>query len=698
VDLIILENDHIRLGLRAEDGAITEFLHKPTGWQLIRQPLLARLWTLVAPVEGHRNNRIVSNWQSPPAVRRENGTHCILAWHGLTGSHSGVLDISLSLDIRLTGDEAYFALTLQNRSQSCIEEAWAPCFGGLREPKGETAFDSLSIDMCGGFGRVTMGDGFPQSCGYWGVDWPTFLKTYGTETVQFPFILLSNGRTGLYMGLHSAGQPVVSFVHELLPGYDDSKHSRVPRGDMLGGHPAGYAVSAAQLPFVQPEERAVLPPVVVRPFAGDWHEGLRSYRSWRDTWYTPRPGSVWARDTDCWITLHMNSPEGCVRCRYGDLPAFAREAQACGVQVIQIIGWALHGQDGAEPYQDTDPRLGTWQELKDAVSEIKAMGMRVLLMCKFKWMDASVGATEFLPHTAKDMHGNPVYFPGYAYQTLTQQLLGGSRRSGATLCHNSKACRARLLREFGKVLDLEPSGILYDELMNDRLLCFDRTHGHRWGGSNLEGALLLAEAFYGLARARDPEFLLAAESPTDALSQFYPVSYVRTEDGRWGDPIHRPALRYLDNRIRLATCLTGFDDREMVNQCLTFGYIINYEPFNFKGRMADIPDTAAYGRQALKLRRRLWPFLWQGRFTHTRGAEVLPEAPEVEFIYSVYTHAGKRAVVIANQSRDETLRARAALPEGGARFALYTPEREDIAESDGTISLPPRHLVVLVEQ
>ena len=32
------------------------------------------------------------------------------------------------------------------------------------------------------------------------------------------------------------------------------------------------------------------------------------------------------------------------------------------------------------------------------------------------------------------------------------------------------------------------------------------------------------------------------------------------------------------------TAVTGFDDRNMINQCLLYRYIISYEPYNFKGR------------------------------------------------------------------------------------------------------------------
>jgi hypothetical protein len=45
------------------------------------------------------------------------------------------------------------------------------------------------------------------------------------------------------------------------------------------------------------------------------------------------------------------------------------------------------------------------------------------------------------------------------------------------------------------------------------------------------------------------------------------------------------------------TAVAGFDDRNMINQCLLYRYIISYEPNNFKGRLTDYPDTVAYSQK-----------------------------------------------------------------------------------------------------
>lgn len=696
-----LENENVRIDFDNNTGAIIGLLNKKSNWQVIRQPKLSTIMKLLVPVEGHRNNRVLSESQKLNSFTKLDANTAVLSWRKVSGDKSGMLDINLDLKISINGPDICFEMSIDNKSERCIEEVWYPSFGGIREPKGEPAFESLSMDMCGGFHRTLMGDGFPQTCGYWGTDYPTFIKTFGSEISQASFVLISNNKQGIYMGLHEEEHKLVTFVHELRPGYTDSKRSRVPRTDEIGGHPAGYVVSAAQLPFIQPGEKMKLPTVVVRVFEGDWHKGLEPYINWRKQWYEQAPQPEWLRNIDCWMTLHINSPEGCCRYKYNELPEIAREAKEKGVQVLQLIGWARDGQDGAEPYQDIDPRLGTREELKQAIKEIEDMDVRVLMMCKFKWADQAINEfwTEIMPHTLKDIYGNYVQFPGYAYQTLTQQLNGASRRCGAGLCHSSTEFRKLAIREFAKIVDLGSSGILYDELMNDRLLCFDVNHDHRWGENNLKGSMKLAEEFHNYARSKNPEFVLAGESPTDQLSQYYPVNYVRTWDGRWEDPIHRPVMKYINPSIQIATCLTGFDDREMVNQCITFGYIINYEPFNFKGRISDIPDTVEYGQKAQHLRTRLWDYIWLGKFSHTIGASLKTNDTDVEYIYSVFEKKtnGKRAVVVANQGQTKELKALISLENGKCEFNSYSIENDKVELSDGTIIVQPRSLIVLVE-
>ncbi|MGB3628067.1 MAG: hypothetical protein WBA18_01130, partial [Terracidiphilus sp.] len=155
-----------------------------------------------------------------------------------------------------------------------------------------------------------------------------------------------------------------------------------------------------------------------------------------------------------------------------------------------------------------------------------------------------------------------------------------------------------------------------------------------------------------------------------------------------------PICQYLDRNCLLLAGVSGFDDRETLNLILCYRYVIQYEPFYYKGRLSDFPLTLAYGKKIDALRRRYKSFLWDGEYRDTLGAQVSADGA---LCYAVFVAADrKRAVVVVNQEPDKTITARLDLPDSG-RLLLATPEQPDSVDSTATIRLPARSAAVLME-
>ena len=121
--------------------------------------------------------------------------------------------------------------------------------------------------------------------------------------------------------------------------------------------------------------------------------------------------------------------------------------------------------------------------------------------------------------------------------------------------------------------------------------------------------------------------------------------------------------------------VSGFNDREMINACLLYRFVISYEPYNFKGHLDDFPLTMEYGRKMDALRTRYKEYLWDAEFRDTLGAEVLVEGKPYAN-YSVFGRVGatRRAVVIANQSGHKGITATVQLTAGDlAGLVMVTP-------------------------
>ncbi len=128
------------------------------------------------------------------------------------------------------------------------------------------------------------------------------------------------------------------------------------------------------------------------------------------------------------------------------------------------------------------------------------------------------------------------------------------------------------------------------------------------------------------------------------------------------------------------------------------GYIINYERYNFKGKLSDFPDTVEYCQKVQRLRRKLWNYLWKVNFLDRLEAEVRHDG-ESYWPYTVFENKEnrKKAVVISNY-REDPVEILVKLQGGGSRFDLYTPENGKIGKTeDGKVTISPCSAVVAVE-
>lgn len=703
MDNICHSSEHLDLAFDPATGALIRFMVRATGWDVVNNPGLHAGLRLLVRMPEHGSNTAYTSGQKLSSATFEEPNRLVLRYEAIRTTKGGELPISASVEIELTSDgAALFTAGIENRSPYVVEEVWTPSFGGLRQQDGEPPLQLKYLNMCGGLSQSLLFDtGFHTGTGYWGFENPV---AYDTAN-RVSFFILDNDRQGLYLGHHEVQPRFPSlWIAELKPGYIDSLHLRHDlKAKELAGRPAGFIFSRAFLPFIQPGCAVTLPTTTVRPYRGDWHTAVGHYCRWRKTWFQPKPLPNWAAETDAWLTLQMDTPEGDARFRYADLPEIAAECLQNEVRVIHLIGYNEGGQDRNLPFIDSNHLLGTRDELKAAIRACEEMGVRIVLFFKIGW--ANFGTPNFeqivLPHACRDMHGRPYPAGGWDYSTITNAC-GYSRHRGIQICHNSSASRAFLRRELHKLLDLGASGLQCDEVLQS-YPCFERMHDHQYGEPGPNGSLHAASEMWDLATSRNPEFLLAGEGPTDPMTQYYRINYIRTADRYYWAGRHVPAWKFMDPDSRFAACITGFDDRELINQCLTFGYVFCYEPLNFKGRLRDFPQTIAYGRKVQALRRRLNAFLWEGVFRHTVGASVSFSDPTRPQMWSLFEHreTGKTALVIHNEDAWRSLTATVSLdnrPE--ARFTAHTVdhlEGENVPENN-TAEIPPRSVVVFVEK
>ena len=694
---ITLRNQTLALTLSGETGALIGIESALTGWRILDRPELGLSFRLLVPLsDERRNNAVHGEKQRPASIEAgADGRSARVVWDGLISELGTPLDIGVELSIQLDDRRAVFAVTVDNRSPYTVENVYCPYLGDVRPPAG-AAWLKTFLYHYGSAQEWGLWPSYQNLRGYYGSDYPVQFGpvSASSATPMAPFILLRSPEQGLYVGTAADTTELVAWHTELRPGYADSIDARVPEVGTIPGAPVAIRFAAVSLPYVGPGERRRLPPLALECFRGDWQPGADVYRTeLAHRGFGPARPPAWAREPHAWQQLHINSPEDELRVRYVDLPRIGEECAREGVRALQLVGWNDGGQDQGNPSHDVDPRLGTFQELRDAITAIRAMGVRVVLFAKFTWADRATRAFRggLDRHAVRDPYGDYYVYAGYQYQTATQLLDINTRRL-VPMCFLDEGYLRVCEAEFRKILDLGADGFLFDECLHHTpaLLCFDERHGHRPGAPVYANDNVLIERLARIAATRNPEFLFAGEACYDREMAVYQLSYHRSESKQ-----HVPLPRYLLPGAQYMTAVTGFDDRSMVNQCLLYRYLVSYEPYNFKGRLGDYPLTLAYGRKMDALRTELREWFWDGEFRDKLGARVTSNG-QPHHPYAVYLGGRSRTpgLVVANY---EDGAAPLDVELHGAKALRWrTVEDPGWHPFTGRLVLPPRFAAVVV--
>lgn len=683
---VVLEDDELLVAFDSVTGVLSRMIYKRTNWTIERRPALGASFRLLAPLPHRRDNFVLGEKQKAASVKKISEHEVEIRWDNVWSQHGGILPIGLTANVSLSKGKLTFGATLNNRSSLTVETIDYPYFGDLNAP----SRDALLAARTMSYGDLVFDEihpNFANEKGYWGVTYPT--KTFGSQ--HSLFCLLQAAEQGVYVQVSDPTLPYyVEYTFEQHPGLISAAGSLVPKADAISGWPVHLEFRTCHFIFAHPHSAVELAPIVLRGYEGDWHAGVDLYKQWRVTWFKSPRLPAWAREVHSWTMLRMNTPEEDYSIPYTNFVKYGEEYAAHGVKAVQLVGWNVGGQDRDDPSQDTDPHLGTWQEFHDAIAQVQALGVKVILFGKLNWADMTTAwfTNELYRFETTDPYGIPYQQGGYSYVTPTQ-LAGINNRRRAVMDFLDPSYRDVATGEFQKVLALGSAGWLWDEVCHHGpvLYSFAPDHGYAPPGYVYAGDLPLSARLRAVADKASPDFLFAGEGPQDWLMQYFPVS----ETGISSTPI----CQYIDPHCLMLAGVSGFDDRETLNLCLLYRYVIQYEPFYYKGHLTDFPLTLAYGQKIDALRRKYKNCLWDGEYRDTVGASVSASGSHR---FSVFVAPdGKRAVVVVNQEANKPITATVNLPRAG-KLVVATPENPDAQPATGTLLIPARSAAVVMEQ
>ena len=380
---VTLEDHSLLVTFDGDSGALTRLEDKASHWTIERRPELGISFRLFAPLPNRRYNPVLGQKQHAASVEKLSDHVVRLQWKNPVSENGGVLPMTFTATVTLTNGTLTFDGTLTNDSPLTVETIDYPYFGDFNPPTTKTRMWTEHM-WYGGLDSDEIYPGFNNQKGYWGV----FHPTQTIESKQSLFCLIQCPTEGLYVEMADPTQPyLLEWTFEQHPGVISSINNMVPQTDEISGQPVHLEFRTCHFIFAHPHSTVKLVPVVLRCYQGDWHAGVDLYKQWRATWFKPPHLPDWIKDVNTWQQLQIDSPEQDYRVPYTNLLAYGQECADNGVGAIQLVGWNKGGQDGGDPAQNTDPGLGTWQQLHDAIAQIQAKGVKIILFAKLNWAD-----------------------------------------------------------------------------------------------------------------------------------------------------------------------------------------------------------------------------------------------------------------------------------------------------------------------
>lgn len=693
---LCVENENMRLVFDRHSAAVVSFENLVTGWRIHRRAECRCGFRMHLPLADRRNNQAVGIAQPVAPEVKTSDSQLEFYWPELASEHGGVHSIGLRLSVALSGEGIEFNTQIQNDSELTVESLAWPNLGDLSPVDDETPLWRWWT----GYASANQSQLFPVFMGekgQWGVDGNVSNAINNHDSL---FALVGTLDQGLYMGFHDHTlQHMVSLYFEDLPGYKDYYHFTREHRDTLGNATVHMNMYTVHFCFLGAGQRADLTPVFWQVYNGTWHKGVDIYKAWKQSWFRPASYPAWVMQVHAWHQYQVSGAEDDLRLPFSGLVELAREAASHGIKAIQLVGWNDGGQDRGNPFHDHDPRLGTREALQQAISEAAKLGVKIILFSKFTWMDQSLEwfENEGQRYATRDPYGHYHVNSGCQYQTFSQLSDLNTRRM-IPVCNHCEAWRDFAGREVEKLLDYGTEGMLYDELMHHGAgtHCYSKDHGHAVPVHNFAADSLLAQRFQDVTRERMPGFLMAAEDPHEVHLPYYHLTYFRF--AHWSN-MH--FTRYINPWHPMMAGVFGYDDRNMINKCLQYRYIISYEPRNFKGRLCEAPLTVEYGKKVDALRERLQPELWDAEFRDAQGASVTAKGKVFDPLdFSVFVRPeGKRAVVVCNVDDENGSEISVAFdqPAKSPAIRVATPEAPAPADYSGHVWLPARSACVVYE-
>ncbi|MHC4443724.1 MAG: DUF6259 domain-containing protein [Planctomycetota bacterium] len=665
---LVLENAYHRLEVDNRHGRLLRLLDKVGKIDLKSPVELAENFRLHVAIPDDPNNFVFGKDQN---LSRSEASEYVLVlhWDGpMKDQHGGIHNLAATMRIKLEGESVVFRFSLANKTKYKVQEVWYPAIGGL------------------------LGFGPPDLCGQATLNPPP----HHAKQLRQPF------------GYHLAGYPTqnMGFVEVNNPAIDRSMylgaHDRIARFkcfyfyEFAHGDKSNVAAYMIHYPFTQPDQTFKGSSLVVQFHKGDWIAGGKEiYRPWFiKTFGLMRPDRDWIRQQCFFQYLMIMLPEGNINYTIREIPQLARDGLKYGVKALHISGWQRGGHDNGYPYYEPDPRLGTWDDLENAIQQCHDMGAKIYFFVNIHVnnMDTEWYKAELKDYNYEVIKGFASWVDGWGMGTLASRMSHTVPLMSFADVSFPKLADAHL-NYFKKLAQIGADGIHIDKVY-PQAINFNPRIVMSPDQSPWEGTIRLVDRIDRECRAINPGFRISFETTWDRVLQYGNATW-------WAGnlSVARRIFPELVETVRLNQPYNYIG----VNDATRYGHVVMIGPSHFNKSMDYEPwrGLSSYIREVKKIRDDLADYVFLGEVLDTGEVELQNPEQSQGIEHAVYRNLKnhKRACIVTNRGALTAHLLFAGFgPERKGKVRVYCPYQDPVTlELPAQIKVDPERVVFVVE-
>jgi len=695
----VIETRLATLRLDGQTGNLVGLMWKDPPVELIREPRLGENFRLLLPRPGYGANYFRSSDQK--VSRIEETPDGVTCFYDSLHNARETLDVKVRYHIRAVESRIEFSVDVENATDLPLAEVFFGMVGGQQGLGNRLDTESLVPGINFNFAPAVFHDfrGGGYGGGNLGIRYSAEGFTYpGAMTMSWIEFYNRPANVGLYYADHDADSRLSALYFELRPFTKTAVigDNWPTAADVPAGEPIGLTMGWLKFPYAR---RGIFSagPVVLQIHRGDWHEGSALYRAWFDRHFPVRRPPTWLRDEMAWQSIILSNSEDVVVHRFRELPKLARDAKQYGVTTFEILGWDIGGIDRGYPQYRPDPRLGTREEFRQALAEIRKLGVHPVIFANIQFADTATQLFKERLHqfTVMGRWAEDLPLAGWGEGTISARM--GLTRSNMTLISPAHPeVRKLLVDQFAELVADGAEALQLDKTNACGELDFNPRLPTSPDRSLTEELLATFQEVLRRGRAVNPAFSLASEIWWDRTFPMVDVSYVRMND----IDMNSPALRYTFPEWTSTIFAENPGDINVMNNGMRYGLVWALAPRHYNDSL-DEPLTrplSKYVRELIRIRAKHKDLLFHGRFRDTAGAEVKAGKNVRYSVFEGMERPGKACVVVNYGNEEAT--AEVTWPEGeGHTVELLKPFHPDTVDKlPVRVRLAPRTCAVVVQK